>query len=62
MKDRDFLIWLHNRLSNVHKEIETMDYMHKLRNIIKETDPERRTKNEYAGNNMEELRKILKGK
>lgn len=34
MNDREFLIWLHERLTNIHGESECMDYMHRLRAII----------------------------
>ena len=34
MTDKDFLIWLHQRLVNIHNENELYDYMHKLRQII----------------------------
>lgn len=34
MRDREFLIWLHARLVEVHKEPPEIDYMLKLGNII----------------------------
>jgi hypothetical protein len=34
MKDKEFLQWLHERLSQVHKENVDVDYMYKLRAII----------------------------
>ena len=34
MKDREFLIWLHQRLVKVHKESKHVDYMHRLREVI----------------------------
>ncbi len=37
MEDREFLMWLHSRLTAVHGEEETVDYMHKLRAIIRAT-------------------------
>jgi len=39
MKDRDFLIWIYDRLVEVHHEEEHFDYMLKLRDIIRTTDP-----------------------
>lgn len=45
MKDRDFLIWLHERLEHVHMENAHFDYMWKLRSIISATDPNRITPN-----------------
>jgi hypothetical protein len=40
MTDREFLIWIHRRLVNVHKESELVDYMHKLRSIIRRISSE----------------------
>ena len=34
MKDRDFLLWLHERLVKVHGESPYYDYMHRFREII----------------------------
>ncbi len=34
MKDREFLIWLHERLVKVHCESKYVDYMHRLREVI----------------------------
>jgi len=45
MKDRDFLMWLHARLENVHGENAAFDYMHKLRAIIAATPVEKTTPN-----------------
>ena len=41
MKDREFLIWLHQRLVNVHDEDYDYDYMHRLRDIILNTDKDK---------------------
>lgn len=38
--DRQILIWLHERLVNVHGEEELVDYMHRFRAIILNTPPE----------------------
>ena len=43
--DRDFLQWIHDRLINIHDEDGSVDYLHKLRTIIKATSPEQRTPN-----------------
>ncbi len=59
MKDRDFLIWLHERLSKVHGERDMADYMHKLRAIIKATDAEKITPNCGTGNCIEDVMKDL---
>ena len=45
MKDREFLIWIHARLIEVHKENENVDYMWKLRSIIAATDNDQETPN-----------------
>ena len=59
MKDRDFLIWIHERLSKVHGEKDTVDYMHKLRAIIKSIDPDKATPNCGTGNCIEDLMRDL---
>lgn len=45
MKDRDFLIWLHERLHTMHGESNFVDYMHKFRAIIKTIPPDQETPN-----------------
>ena len=56
MKDRNFLIWLHERLEHVHGEDRAVDYMWKLRAIISDMDPEKETPNDGRGkNSIEEL-------
>ena len=62
MGDQKFLIWLHERLTNVHGERATFDYMHKLRAIIKSTDPEKITPNIAMYNNIDELKQGLTDK
>jgi len=37
MDDKDFLIWLHERLVYQHCESANVDFMHKLRAIIRDT-------------------------
>ena len=61
MKDQVFLIWLHERLENVHGESPYVDYMRKLRAIIKATPPEQYTPNSYSCNCLEELLKEMNG-
>ena len=34
MTDQEFLMWIHERLCNVHKENHLVDYMHRLRFVI----------------------------
>ena len=48
MKDRDFLIWLHERLHEVYGEDKGCDYMSKLRSIINATNPDTVTPNMSA--------------
>lgn len=40
MKDREFLIWLHERLEYIHGESPLVDYMRKLRGIIMSVQPD----------------------
>jgi hypothetical protein len=55
MTDKEFLIWLHARLTDAHGEKPITDYMHKLRAIIKSTDPSKVTPNVATGNNLEDI-------
>ena len=55
MRDQEFLIWLHERLTKVHGEDACVDYMHKLRAIIKATQSDKITPNMGAGNNLDDL-------
>ncbi len=45
MKDKEFLIWLHYRLTDSHKENKESDYMCKLRSIIQGYDSNKMTPN-----------------
>lgn len=45
MTDREFLIWIHERLIRVHGELKGMDYMWKLRSIIEATPFDKITPN-----------------
>lgn len=45
MKDKAFLAWLHERLEFVHGESPNMDYMGKLRAIIRTTPDDRESLN-----------------
>jgi len=61
MNDRDFLIWIHQRLSDVHGESELVDYMHRLRGIIVATPEGRVTPNDgRGGNGHDDLMKRLR--
>jgi hypothetical protein len=42
-KDREFLSWLHTRLTVIHGEDPNYDYMHKLRAIISATPEDKDT-------------------
>jgi len=44
MKDKTFLMFIHDRLRYVHEEDVNTDYMIKLRNIIVNTPEDRDTK------------------
>lgn len=54
MKDRAFLIWIHEQLEHVHGENCLVDYMHKLRDIIKATDKEQESPNIISVNSLDE--------
>ena len=56
MNDRDFLIWVHERLVNVHGEDRLVDYMHKFRAIINSIDKDRVTENVQCLNSIDDLR------
>lgn len=56
MHDKEFLQWIHDRLQHMHGENENMDYMHKLRAIIKATDPAQLTPNVSSSNPPQEHR------
>ena len=60
MSDRDFLMWIHERLEHVHGEKPIVDYMHKLRCIIHSMDADTVTHNDGRGcNGLEELKARL---
>jgi hypothetical protein len=59
MKDREFLIWVHERLENVHGENPLVDYMHKLRNIILVYPKHKTSKNKAQFNDIDSLKKHL---
>jgi hypothetical protein len=59
MKDQEFLMWIHARLTEVHGESPLVDYMHKLRAIIEATPPDRYTPNVGHGNSLDDLRKKM---
>jgi hypothetical protein len=59
MKDREFLIWLHQRLEHVHHENPCVDYMHMLRKIIRDTSPVSDSSSMLSRNSLYELKKDM---
>lgn len=60
MKDRDFLLWLHERLDYIHNESPRMNYMRKLRCIATAIPADQETPADERGmNNVDELRNKL---
>ena len=55
MKDRDFLIWIHERLEHVHGENPHYGFMHRLRCIIRATPDNQHTPNMNSKNSLEEM-------
>ena len=56
MKDKQYLIWLHERIVNVYKESELVDFLRKLRSIIAATPDEQETQNNgWNTNSLDEL-------
>ncbi len=51
MTDREFLMWLHERLEHVHSESPLVDYMHRLRAIIVSTPKGASVPNKGEGRN-----------
>lgn len=56
MKDREFLMWIHERLELVHGDSPLVDYMHKLRAIIRNTPKDKETPNTSSCNSLDELK------
>ena len=58
MNDREFLMWLHARLTEVHGESSLIDYMHKFRAVISSIPENQVTPNDgRGGNDLKSLRK-----
>lgn len=55
MHDRDFLIWIHEWLEHTHGEKPTLDYMRKLRAVIKGTDRMQLSPNTGTENSLQEV-------
>lgn len=63
MTDRDFLMWLHERLTEVYGESSLIDYMHRLRCIITSIPENQITPNDgRGGNDLESLVEKLQNK
>lgn len=61
MPDKDFLLWIYERLHFVYGENELYDYMHKLRAIIADMPPEQNTPNDgRGGSDYKNLLKLIK--
>ena len=45
MKDREFLNWVHDRMINVYGENRNIDFLHKLRAIIRNYPQDKETPN-----------------
>ena len=54
MTDREFLIWIHDRMTTFHHEKPLLDYMHRLRAIILATD-KKACNRSGGGNGMADL-------
>ena len=61
MDDRDFLIWLHERVVNLHVDNDCEDFKHKLRNIIANI-PTGQKAPAVVTNSMADLKKLLSEK
>ena len=60
MSDREFLIWLHGRLVSQYGVPEGVDYLHRLRSIIRAT-PADQTNRGTSVSGIVELRLLMKG-
>lgn len=54
MKDKDFLKWIYVRLQNVHGESPLLDYMRKLRCVIKSIPKDQESANTFSNEETEE--------
>jgi hypothetical protein len=60
MNDREYLVWIHERLRLVHGESPLFDYMHKLRAIILAMPARQETANVACTNNVDDLLRELR--
>lgn len=56
--DREVLIFLHERLVNIHKESDCVGYMHRLRGIIAAVPPDRDSGSPCTNSLRELLRQL----
>lgn len=59
MKDKQFLMWLHERLEHKHEENPLVDYMHKLRAIIAATPDFQDSSLAQGCNSLKELERRM---
>ena len=56
--DRNFLIWLHERLEHVHGENDLVGYMHRLRRIIADMPADKKSV-KFSHNSLDDLKGSL---
>lgn len=54
MTDKQFLVWLHNRIINVYEEETNMDFMYKFRGIITDYPKDKVTTNTTTNKSFQE--------
>lgn len=59
MTDREFLMWIHERLEHINGDKPLMGFMHTLRAIIRATPADRRTPSCNTCNSLGELQRSL---
>lgn len=59
MSDREFLIWIHARLSSHYGDSELLDFMRRLRAIILSTPKDRTTESAAICNGHEDLMRLI---
>lgn len=59
MSDREFLMWLHERLEHVHGEKPLVGYMHHLRAIIRGIPKDKETRQHDCLNDLDDLKRVF---
>lgn len=59
MTDREFLMWLHERLEKVHGVSPLVDYMHRLRQIVFATPATGKSTWAPTTSDLEDLRSLF---